>query len=95
MNSHNTKKSACDGVCDDFTCRSRKESDLSFHILYECDVLATLGYFFLCSGKLTHMILGNIHQRSNLAFSRQWELGTLLYSHPPNQRKNVRKRVAK
>ena len=55
------KASACDGLCDYVTCRSGKEFESSFHILYERDALATLGYFFVGSGKLDPEVIRKTH----------------------------------
>jgi len=44
-----SKVSAHDGLCEDLTFRRGKEFQLSFHLLYEYDALATLRYFFLGS----------------------------------------------
>jgi hypothetical protein len=72
---HSKKAFACDGLCDYLTCRSGKEFELSSHILYECDVLATLGYFSLGSGKLDPEVIRKTHTRSTLAFSKAVGLG--------------------
>lgn len=50
LNDHSTLKlhiSHVIGLCGDPTHRRDKESESSFHILYECDNFATLRYFFL------------------------------------------------
>jgi len=44
-----SKASAHSGLCEDLMSRGGKEFQLSFHLLYECDALATLRYFFLGS----------------------------------------------
>lgn len=33
------------GFCEDVTCRTGKECELYFHVLYECDAVAMLRYF--------------------------------------------------
>jgi hypothetical protein len=45
------KASEYDGLCDNLRCRIGKEFELSFHIFFEFDALATVSYFFLGSGK--------------------------------------------
>jgi len=44
-------------------------------MLHESDVLATLGYFFLGSGKLDPEVIRKTDQRSILAFSKSLGLG--------------------
>jgi hypothetical protein len=52
------------------THRSGKEFVLSFQMLYNCDAVATFGYFFLGLGKLDPVIINKTHPRSTLAFSK-------------------------
>jgi hypothetical protein len=56
-------------------CESGKEFDLSFHIFYKGDTLATLGYVSLGSGKLKPDDIRKTHSRLILAFSKAVGLG--------------------
>ena len=70
-NGHNTLGNiCCDAPRDNLTHRTGKESELSFHILYERDALATLKSFLLSSGKLNTGDIRKINPRSILAFRK-------------------------
>jgi len=56
-------------------CRSAKEFESPFHILYKCDILAAPNYFFMGLGKLNPKNNGKTHSRSFLAFSKALGLG--------------------
>jgi hypothetical protein len=56
-------------------CRSAKEFESSFHILYECDDLAAHHHFFLGLGRLDPKNNGNTHPILFLAFSKALGLG--------------------
>jgi len=57
---HSKKASACDRFCGYLICRSGKES--------ECDALATIGCFFLGSGKLDPVVFRKTQPRLILPF---------------------------
>jgi hypothetical protein len=74
---HSKKPSACDRLCDCLICRSGKES--------ECDTLATIGYFFVGSGKLDPVVFGKTQLRLILPVIKAAGLKVLSW------RENVRK----
>jgi len=69
------KASECDLLCYDLICRSAKEFESHFHILYECDALAVHRYFFLGLGKLDPKDNRKTHPTSFLAFGKALGLG--------------------